>query len=204
MARAIIHPEELKRLIRDRRHRGIDRYDEVWDGVYIMAPMADNQHQEVATNLSWAVREALSDRPGIRFFAGVNVSDRQEKWKTNYRCSDVAVFLPGNPAEDRATHWLGGPDFAVEVISPYDRSRLKLPFYAKVGTREVLLLDRKPWGLELYRLQGGAMVRVGASTQDAPDVLAGAVIPVRFRLLPASPRPSIEVSRLDGPRRWLV
>ena len=62
----------------------------------------------------------------IRIFPGCNVSDRPKRWKKNYRCPDVAVFLPGNPAEDRETHWFGGPDFAVEILSPYDRSREKL------------------------------------------------------------------------------
>ncbi len=76
---------------------------------------------------------------------------RPSDWTKNYRCPDVLVFLPGNPAEDRGTHWLGGPDFAVEIMSRGDRSRKKLDFYAKVGVRELLLIDRRPWKLELYR-----------------------------------------------------
>ena len=87
----------------------------------------------------------------FKVFAGCNVSDQPKRWKRNYRCPDVAVFLPGNPAEDRKTHWFGGPDFAVEIISRFDRSREKFGFYKSVGVRELLLVDRHPWALELYR-----------------------------------------------------
>ena len=61
------------------------------------------------------------------------------------------------------TFWYGGPDFAVEVISPFDRSRKKFEFYARVGVRELLLVNRKPWSLELYRLDRG---RAEAGRQD--------------------------------------
>ena len=89
-----------------------------------------------------------------KVMAGVNVSDREHGWKKNYRCPDVVVFLNHTKAVDCDTFWFGGPDFAVEIASPGDRSREKLEFYAKVGTRELLLVDRKPWSLELYRLDG--------------------------------------------------
>src|SRR5207249_2384332 len=104
-------------------------------------------------------------------YAGVNVSDREVKWRKSFRCPDVAVFFPGNPAQDRKTHWFGGPDFAIEIISPYDRSRRKLPFYAKVGVRELLLVDRRPWALELYRLEANALQPVGRSTPDTSDLM---------------------------------
>ena len=204
MPRVIIEPSELQRLIRRRRACGGDRYDEVWNGVYVMSPLADNEHQHLASEIAFAVRLAVGHRAGARVLVGTNVSDQPEKWRKNYRCPDVAVFLPGNPAEDRGTHWLGGPDFAVEVISPYDRTRLKLPFYAKVGTRELLLLDRKPWRLELYRPEGGTMVLVGTSEPGQPAVLASAVLPLTFRLVTGQPRPRVEVACTAEARSWLA
>ena len=83
------------------------------------------------------------------------MSDREEGWKENYRIPDMVFYSESNPAKACVTHLCGGPDFALEVVSPGDRSREKLGFYASVGTREVLLLDRKPWSLELFRLVGG-------------------------------------------------
>ena len=133
MAMLSVNPVDLAHLIRERRECGGDRYDEVWDGVYVMSPLADNEHQRLALALSSAIHTALGSTEDIQVFPGCNVSSRSQRWKRNYRCPDVAVFLPGNPAEDRNTHWYGGPDFAVEIQSPYDRSREKFGFYAKVG-----------------------------------------------------------------------
>ncbi|MGC8641820.1 MAG: hypothetical protein ACP5XB_18290, partial [Isosphaeraceae bacterium] len=113
MATLSVDPIEFSRIIRERRRCGGDRYDEVWDGVYVMSPLADNEHQELGFDLGAAVKLGLGAAARARIFTGCNVSSRRSRWKRNYRCPDVAVFLPGNPAEDRGTHWYGGPDFAV-------------------------------------------------------------------------------------------
>ena len=39
-------------LISQRQATGIDRYDEVSEGIYIMSPIANNEHQSLATELS--------------------------------------------------------------------------------------------------------------------------------------------------------
>lgn len=200
----IIDPSDQKRLLKRRRLMGGDRQDEVWDGVYIFMPLGDNVHQELATNLAAALKPALVELGQARVFAGCNVSDQPEEWKKNYRCPDVAVFLPGNPAPDRGSYWFGGPDFAVEIMSPYDRSRKKFAFYARVGVRELMLVDRKPWRLELYRRNEAGWDLVGKSEPDQSAVLASAVLPLTFRLIPGIPRPQIEVTQADGVARWMA
>jgi Uma2 family endonuclease len=205
MAILSVDPIELARLIRERRECGGDRYDEVWDGVYVMSPQADNEHQELGVDLSAVIKLATGFDKRIRIFAGCNVSDRPRRWKKNFRCPDVAVFLPGNPAEDRDTHWFGGPDFAVEILSPYDRSRQKFGFYAKVGVRELMLVARRPWSLELHRRAGKDFELVGQSdpSHDSP-VLSSAVLNLGFRLVPGDTRPQIEVSKAEGNLHWLA
>ncbi len=113
---------------------------------------------------------------------------------------------PARRAVNRDTFWYGGPDFAVEIVSKGDRSRKKLPFYAKVGTRELLIVDRKPWALELYRLDGEQMALVGRSTVEAPEPLASAVLPLSFRLSAGvvGARPEIEVRRNEGGDVWRI
>ena len=59
MAICSVDPIELSRLIRERRESGGDRYDEVWDGVYVMSPIADNEHQKLATKLSTTIEIAV-------------------------------------------------------------------------------------------------------------------------------------------------
>jgi Uma2 family endonuclease len=205
MAMLSVNPVDLAHLIRERREFGGDRYDEVWDGVYVMSPLADNEHQRLGLALSSAIHAALGSREDIQVFPGCNVSSRSQRWRRNYRCPDVAVFLPGNPAEDRDTHWFGGPDFAVEIQSPYDRSREKLGFYAKVGVRELMFVARRPWSLELHRTAGQEWRLVGKSEPTAESLLLkSAVLPLGFRLVPATKRPRIEVSQTEGDLRWLA
>jgi hypothetical protein len=43
-----------------RRARGADRYDEVWEGVYLMAPMTDNERQRIATELGIAFGSVIA------------------------------------------------------------------------------------------------------------------------------------------------
>ena len=81
----------------------------------------------------------------------------------------MAVFLQTNPARRLDTHFLGGPDLLVEILSPHDASRLKLAFYANIGVREVLLVDREPWSLELYQIQEGTLQLAGRTTVEASD-----------------------------------
>ena len=74
--------------------------------LHVMASvLADNEHQSLGLNLVIAFKDALDWQELVQIFAGCNVSDQAQHWKHNYRCPDVAVFLPGNSAEDRKTHW---------------------------------------------------------------------------------------------------
>src|SRR5438105_1031774 len=138
MKLVICDPDDLRRLIRRRRKTGADRFDEVWDGVYVMSPLADYEHMELAGRLVHSFYEAIDPARLLTMAPGANVSDRRVKWTRNYRCPDVLVFLKGNKAELCKTHWYGGPDLAIEILSPRDRSRQKFAFYARVGVRELL------------------------------------------------------------------
>ena len=47
-------------------------------------------------------------------------------------------------------------------MSRFDKSRKKFGFYKSVGVRELLLVDRHPWALELYRVEAGDWALVGS------------------------------------------
>ena len=123
-------------------------------------------HQELVGKLSTAFLLALSGIQGASVYPGVGVSDNPEEWTSNFRCPDVAIYLPGNPALDCDTHWLGGPDFAVEIVSKWDRSHDKFGFYASVGVRGLLFVERRPWSLELYRRDGQTWKLAGVTLED--------------------------------------
>src|SRR5262249_51762494 len=130
MAALVTDPELESRLIAERQLSGGDRFDEVWEGTYIMSPLADVEHQRIQSRLAFAFQAALGIQSPALILAGVNVSDRETDWEYNYRCPDVAVIFPANPAKNCGAHLFGGPDLAVEIVSPHDRSRKKLDFYA--------------------------------------------------------------------------
>ncbi len=204
MAMMVLDPNVEERLRAEREASGADRYDEVWDGVYMVAALANNQHQDLKTGLGAALQFAVGWDAEATVLDGANASDRDDGWEHNYRIPDVVVVLPGSVARDCGTHWCGGPDFCVEIASPGDRSRDKLDFYGSIGVRELLVVDRDPWSLELYRLTSGRLELVGRSTPAAPAVLASAVVPTSFRLAAGDPRPRVEVTHADGVQRWLV
>ena len=63
-------------LIQERKRIGADRYDEVWDGVYVMPTMPSREHQELVSDLDTIFDEVVK-RPGLgKVYPGVNVSDR--------------------------------------------------------------------------------------------------------------------------------
>ncbi len=204
MSILVIDPALSERLLAERRESGGDRYDEVWDGVYVMSPLANDEHQELATSLGAVYKLALGWDPEHKVYTGVNLSDREEDWEHNYRVPDNAVFLKGNPARDCGSHWCGGPDFLDEILSQGDRSVEKLPFYEQLAVREVLLIDRYPWALELYRLIDGRLQLVGRIEPGDGKDLASKVLPLSFRLLSGKDRPIIEVMHADGVQSWRV
>jgi Uma2 family endonuclease len=199
----ISDPNAVCRLIEDRRNRGIDQRDEVWDGVYVVLPNPDDEHQDVVGGLCVAMSQTVHE-PGLgKARPGVNISDRVDDWEFNYRVPDFVVFLNETSAVCHGSFWYGGPEFAIEIVSPNDCSREKLSFYASVGTRELLLIERDPWRLELYRLKNGELKLHGESSLEEPQPIGSDVLPLTWRLTPGEARPRIEVTHGDG-RQWVV
>ena len=204
MVTMVLDSDVLKDLVAERQSRGIDQFDEVWEGVDVMAPMANLEHQRIATAIANVFCNLFDVQNLGETYAGCNISDRVEDWKQNYRCPDVALYLTGTTAIPYDAFWYGGPDFGIEIISPHDRSREKLDFYAKVGTRELLLIDRDPWALELYRLDEKALLLVDTSTLEQPHVLTSQVVPLTWKLVPGESRPQIEIHHADDRQQWSV
>lgn len=192
--------EEL--LIQQRKATGADRYDEVWEGVYRMGPLANDEHQQIVTRLAYVLEDVVG-WPGLgQVRAGVNLSDRADDWEYDYRCPDVAVFLQSGSARNHGTHWTGPADFLVEIVSPRDETRQKLPFYQRLGVRELLIVERQPWRLELWRLVSSVLGQVAQCEPGSAETLHSRVVPLTFRLLAAEPRPQIEVSHPESGRCW--
>jgi Uma2 family endonuclease len=209
MATLITDPH-LEESLKAQRHAwGADRFDEVWEEVYIMSPQPNIEHQELVSDLVGVMRDVVRPPQGGKVFPGINLSDRAEDWEHNYRCPDVAVFLRGNLAEKFKAHYRGPADFLAEIVSANDDTREKIPFYSGLGVRELLIVDRYPWSLELYRHDGKELVLVGQSSVEEGQIITSAVItsavvPLSFQLLAAEPRPQIHIVEIGGERDWYV
>jgi Uma2 family endonuclease len=181
-----------------------NQYDEIWEGVYIVTPLPNDEHQEIVSALDSILHEIIAWPKLGKVRAGINLSDRKDDWKQNYREPDVAVFLRGGRAINRGTHWQGAADFLVEIISPGERTREKIPFYSSIGVVELLIIDRDPWSLELYRHENGQLTKVGQSTLASSEVLESRTVGLTFQLLPGETRPQIQVAHLASGRRWEI
>lgn len=201
----VLDTQITRQLIRQRKKLGNDLYDEVWDGVHVMAPMANLQHQDSAGDFAAIFYEVVR-KPGLgRVHAGANVSDRRLNWKRNYRVPDVVVVLHGGRAVDCDTHWFGGPDFLVEIESPEDDIAKKVPFYSKIGVRELLVVGRDSRALRLFRLVDGRLVLVGESSHGKNGWLKSDVLPLTFRWRAGRAGSRTEVKRTDGrPGQWMI
>ena len=188
----------------ERERRSHDRWDEVWDGVLVVPPNPNNEHQRLVLSLAVPFASVIDRDRGDQVLPGANVSDREEGWTENYRIPDVLVCLAGGRAKDCSTHWAGGPDLAVEIVSPGEDPRQKLAFYAAIGTRELLVVDRKPWGIELYQLDGTQLILRGRSDVANPAVLASRVLPITFQLVDGLPRPTIRVTHTATGQVWVA
>ena len=134
----------------DQRHRwGLDRGDEVWDGVLHMAPFPVFEHELVASTLLVALTP-LAKRCGL-----VAVAAALLEHEKNYRKPDLTL----GRADQISERGFEGAELVIEVLSPNDESRLKFSFFAKLGVREVWLIEPKTRELELYELRDGRYVR---------------------------------------------
>jgi Uma2 family endonuclease len=204
MATVIMDRGLAEQLREERKAAGSDRWDEVWEGTYMMAPLPNAEHQQIALRIAAICEETVGWNDETMVLPGTNVSDRDKGWQQNFRCPDVVVYLPQTRARNCHTHWVGGPDFAVEITSPDDQTRDKIPFYSKIGTRELLIIDRDPWSLELLRLSAKKLKSVGISTGKKAQPLRSRVLPLSFRLTSGSNRPVIEVVRSTDEKIWHV
>jgi Uma2 family endonuclease len=144
----------------ERRRRGLDRFDEVWEGVLHMAPAPAYEHQRIVMAIARFLGE-LCERRGRGVLAlGINVFD-EASTVPDYRIPDFTFVATGHEhvlARDGIRG--GGPDAVIEIRSPDDETYEKLPFFARLDTREVIVIDRDTKQVEIDRLAGAQYTAV--------------------------------------------
>jgi Uma2 family endonuclease len=178
----VVHltPEELAY----RRSRGLDRWDEMWEGVLHMTPAPTVEHQRILDELIMFLGRHLTAAARGTLRSGINVF-REATPKVDYRIPDLTFVAAGH---EHILHEDGvrgaGPDAVIEIRSPEDETYDKLPFYAGLGVREVIVIDRDSKRPEVYRLAGAEYV---ALQQDSDGWLRSEKMMVRFRAVSGPP-----------------
>ena len=204
MGTLVLDPHVERKVRAERAASGADRWDEVWEGVYVMSPLPNNEHQEVVGKLTTVLEISLGWTGLGDVRPGVNVSDRDDDWTQNYRCPDVAVFLRGGQG-DQPRHVL--------ARRPRLRGRGRQPRRPRPRQDPVLLPGRRP------RAAGDRSRPLGARDVPAPgrtaypgrDIHRGEARRAGQRgrapdvpPCPGAARPRIEVAHSDGEPRWMV
>ena len=126
-----------------------NRY-ELLDGVLLVTPQANQEHQVVAARLIHVLSAALGADVRV---VGPGVVPREPKTQLE---PDVLVYPARYPMNARwsqiTEHWL-----AIEIFSPgsriYDRE-FKRDAYLRLGVREVWLIDADERSVEISRTPG--------------------------------------------------
>jgi Uma2 family endonuclease len=131
-----------ERMLAERRRLGLDKWDEMWEGVLHMVPPASERHQGLEAELLVALRPSARRRGWkVRTDTGVFASDN------DYRVPDVVVYSR-EAASQRGVD--GAPEIVVEIRSPNDETYEKVPWYLARGARAVLVVDRDVLALQLF------------------------------------------------------
>jgi Uma2 family endonuclease len=179
----------------ERRARGLDIRDEMWEGVLHMTPAPKVEHQRMLDELIRFVGGLLAGTRRGTLLSGINVFRRDD----DYRIPDLSFIAAGREAilhEDGVRG--GGPDAVIEIRSPDDETYEKLPFFAAIGTREVIVIDRDTKRVEVFRLAGPQFVALQA---DRDGWMLAETMDVRFQQIDsAKPRLALK-DALDDTRR---
>lgn len=117
----------------ERRHRsGLDRLDEIWEGVYHMVPAPSFEHAHITQQLAELLGSPARAAGLIPAMGEFNLGCSEQ----DFRVPDGGLHRPGASGT-----WLPSAALVVEILSPEDETWQKLPFYAARGVEEVLIVD---------------------------------------------------------------
>ena len=136
-------PAELEQWMEVRRRAGADRFDEVWEGRYVVAPDPHLNHGAVMGDV-YALLKPAARQLGLRAALTFNLGRPGD-----FRIPDAGL-VPG-----AAGVWHERAELVVEVLSPDDMTFDKLDFYTAHGVRELLVVDWQQRSVRCFALQDG-------------------------------------------------
>jgi Uma2 family endonuclease len=144
----------LEEVLERRRRSGLDRLDEVWDGVLHLVPAPRGEHADIAQQLA-CILDGPARAAGLAPAMGeFNLGESEH----DYRVPDGAIH------RDRPRGlWLATAAIVIEIVSPGDESWEKLPFYGRQLVDEVLIVDPRERAVHWLALASGEYVGMDRS-----------------------------------------
>jgi Uma2 family endonuclease len=151
----VVMLEAPQALLDERRAKGLDKSDEMWEGELHMVPPPSDRHQEVGSELFLVLAPIAKARgllarydPTGLFRPGVD---------DDWRVPDQTYASPDVRSERGIE---GAASLVVEILSPRDETYAKLGWYADVGVGEVLVIEPETRRVELFANRDGQMTPV--------------------------------------------
>jgi Uma2 family endonuclease len=131
-------------VLEGRRRSGLDRLDEIWEGVYHMVPAPSGSHATIESQLH-RLLGPLAMAVGLTMIGQSNLGESEH----DFRVPDSALHrsLPLGV-------WHPTAALVIEIVSPGDESWEKLPFYAAHDVDEVLIVDPQKRSVSWLALEG--------------------------------------------------
>jgi len=146
--------EAPQALLDERRSKGLDKSDEMWEGELHMVPPPLERHQDVALALLRMLMPLAEGRGLLpRYETGLFRPGVDNDW----RVPDQTYARPELRSERGIE---GAAALVVEILSPDDETYAKLGWYASVGVGEVLVIDPTTRRVELFANRDGQMAPV--------------------------------------------
>lgn len=145
-------PAEVAAWLRRRQALGQDRFDEVWEGEYHVAPAPHRRHGDVCDQVA-ALLRPRARAAGLWPSGPLNIGEPDD-----YRVPDLAYLRD----RDMVT-FLPSAAIVVEVASPGDESYGKFAFYLAHGVAEVLVVEPLARTVAWYAPGPGGFARAGRS-----------------------------------------
>ncbi|MGQ0464526.1 MAG: Uma2 family endonuclease [Sporichthyaceae bacterium] len=138
-------------MIDERRRLGLDGADEMWNGVLHMVPPAGGPHQGLSGDFFY-VAVPLARARGLRPLMETGLFRSAQDFRVPDQLYCRAEHFSERGAE--------GAELVVEVRSDDDDTYRKIPFYAALGVREMIVLYPRPRRVEFYRAREGELAEV--------------------------------------------
>jgi Uma2 family endonuclease len=138
-------PRALEVLQENRRRAGLDRFDEIWEGVLHMVPAPLGEHADISQQLAVELNRPARDAGLWPTMSEFNLGDSE----ADFRVPDGGIHH-----ERPRGVWHPTAALIVEIVSPGDESWKKLPFYAAHAVDEVLIVDPSDHAIHWLALAG--------------------------------------------------